>query len=82
VAEVFPDWVKHDPNLDMKLLGPQGFEALVVEALRQLTERITALEQDNKRLAQMLEARAAEGAQATSGAHAPRTRRRQSSEDD
>jgi hypothetical protein len=63
VEKVFPDWVRYEPAFDMKLLGPQGFEAFVVEALRQLTTRIAALEQDNRRLAQMLEAPSREATQ-------------------
>jgi hypothetical protein len=57
VEKVFPNWVRHDSASDMKLIGPQGFEALVVEALRQLTKRIEALEAENSRLSQMLAAR-------------------------
>jgi len=75
VAKVFPDWVRHDPSTDMDLIGPQGFEALVVEALRQLVNRVEALEQDNRRLAQMLEAGSREGTQATQGPQSPRTKR-------
>jgi hypothetical protein len=56
VEKVFPGWVRDDPVSGMKLLGPQGFEALVVEALRQLAGRVEALEQENRRLARSLEA--------------------------
>jgi hypothetical protein len=75
VEKVFPDWVRHDAGLDMKLLGPQGFEALVVEALRQLADRITSLEQENSRLAQILDRRSGEGTQAAPGRQPPRSRR-------
>jgi hypothetical protein len=61
VSAVFPGWVRHDPRSGMKLLAPQGFEALTVEALRQLADRIAALEQENQRLLQLLDARAAIG---------------------
>src|SRR6185437_1959436 len=54
VEEIFPGWVHDDPGTGMKLLGAQGFEALAVEALRQHTPRIEALEQENKRLARLL----------------------------
>jgi endosialidase-like protein len=54
VEKIFPGWVHDDPGTGMKLLGAQGFEALAVEALRQLTHRIEALEQENKRLARLL----------------------------
>jgi hypothetical protein len=57
VERVFPNWVRADPVSNMKHVGPQGFEALVVEALRQLTKRIEALEAENSRLSQMLAAR-------------------------
>ena len=56
VAKVFPGWVHHDPSTDMKLVGPQGFEALVIEAMRQLADRIDALERENRQLRQMLDA--------------------------
>jgi hypothetical protein len=56
VERVFPGWVRVDPASGMKLLGPQGFEALVIEALRQLASRIEALEQENQRLARALDA--------------------------
>ncbi len=57
VEAVFPGWVGRDPGSDMKLVSTQGFEALVVEALRQLNKRINALESENTRLSQMLAAR-------------------------
>jgi Chaperone of endosialidase len=56
VETVFPTWVRDDPRSGMKLLGPQGFEALVVEALRQLANRVEALEKENSRLGQLLAA--------------------------
>jgi Chaperone of endosialidase len=58
VEAVFPEWVHVDSASGMKMLGAKGFEALVVEALRQLADRIEALEQENKRLAQLLGASA------------------------
>jgi Chaperone of endosialidase len=58
VEAVFPEWIHVDLASGMKMLGVKGFEALVVEALRQLADRIEALEQENKRLAQLLGARA------------------------
>lgn len=58
VAGVFPAWVRTDPGTGMKLVGAQGFEALVIEALRQLKERIDALEAENSRLSQALATRA------------------------
>jgi hypothetical protein len=72
VAEVFPSWVRHDPGTDMKLVSPQGFEALMIEALRELANRIEALEANNQRLSQMLEAPAGGEAAATDG---PQSRR-------
>ena len=54
VEKVFPAWVHDDPGTGMKLLSAQGFEALAVEALRQLAQRIEGLEQENRRLAQLL----------------------------
>ncbi|MGF6870985.1 tail fiber domain-containing protein [Paraburkholderia sp. MM5477-R1] len=56
VEAVFPGWVRQDPSSDTKLLTLQGFEAVVIEALRQLTERVEALEDENARLSRMLEA--------------------------
>jgi hypothetical protein len=75
VAEVFPDWVHHDPGIDMKLVGPQGFEALVVEALREITSRMEALEQDNKRLVQLLGARPTESPPAAPSSPSQRAKR-------
>jgi hypothetical protein len=75
VEKVFPNWVRHDPGLDMKVLGPQGFEALVVEALRNLTNRIEALEQDNQRLAQMLQELSGEATRPAQAPPSPRTKR-------
>jgi Chaperone of endosialidase len=54
VEKVFPGWVHDDPSSGMKLLGAQGFEALAVEALRELAQRIEALEQENRRLARLV----------------------------
>lgn len=56
VATVMPSWVHVDKASGMKLLSTQGFEALVVEALRQLGKRVDALEAENSRLSQKLAA--------------------------
>jgi hypothetical protein len=53
VEPVFPDWVETGPD-GMKRLTVRGFEALTIEALRQLREekdaRIAALERQNRSL--------------------------------
>jgi hypothetical protein len=53
VEKVFPSWIGHD-NDGYLTVGPQGFEALTVEALRELktteNERVAALERDNSEL--------------------------------
>ncbi len=56
VAKVFPQWVSIDPASGMKLLCTPGFEALVVEALRQLSNRVDTLEAENDRLSRTLAA--------------------------
>lgn len=38
VEQVFPEWVQEDER-GFKLVGPRGFEALTVEALRELNDR-------------------------------------------
>jgi hypothetical protein len=43
VEEVFPEWISTDPN-GYKNLTIRGFEALAVEAIRELQERIKNLE--------------------------------------
>jgi hypothetical protein len=43
--QVFPEWVKVTPSGE-KALGAIGFEGLVVEAMRELTERCRRLEED------------------------------------
>jgi chromosome segregation ATPase len=57
VEKVFPDWVDTAPN-GMKRLSIHGFEALTVEALRDLRkekdQRIAALEADNARIQNQL----------------------------
>ena len=58
VEKVFPSWVHLDPSTDMKLVGPNGFEALVIEAMRQLADRIDTLEKENQRLQGLLDASA------------------------
>ena len=42
VEEVFPEWIKEGPD-GYKLVGKRGFEALVIEAVRQLDEQLNAL---------------------------------------
>lgn len=54
VEAVFPEWIRVDSGSGMKMLGVKGFEALVVEALRELARRIETLERENLRLAQLL----------------------------
>jgi len=53
VEKVFPDWVDTAPN-GMKRVSVHGFEALTVEALRDLRkekeDHIAALEADNARM--------------------------------
>jgi hypothetical protein len=50
VEKVFPNWIGHD-NDNYLTVGPQGFEAITVEALRELKttqdERVAKLEHDN-----------------------------------
>lgn len=50
VEKVFPNWIGHD-NDGYLTVGPQGFEAITVEALRELKtsqdERVAKLEHDN-----------------------------------
>jgi hypothetical protein len=62
VAEVFPEWVTEAPN-GMKMVTPVGFDALAVEALRELrTEKdaqvakLTAENADLKARLEKLEA--------------------------
>ncbi len=43
VEKVFPEWVEQSPD-NLKILSIRGFEALVVEALRELNDRVAALE--------------------------------------
>jgi hypothetical protein len=52
VEKVFPNWVHTEAKSGMKLLSPQGFEGLVVEALRELAQRLDALEAENRTLRQ------------------------------
>ncbi len=53
VERVFPNWVHRDPE-GFRLVAPTGFEALAVEALREVKNssdaRIEALERDNAEL--------------------------------
>ncbi|MFL5256254.1 MAG: tail fiber domain-containing protein [Rhodopila sp.] len=43
VERVFPAWVNVDPSTGMKMLSPQGFEGVVVEAIRELSEKVDGL---------------------------------------
>jgi len=53
VEKIFPNWIGHD-NDGYLTVGPQGFEAITVEALRELKttqdERVARLEHDNGEL--------------------------------
>jgi hypothetical protein len=71
VERVFPGWVRDDPATGMKLLGTQGFEALAIEALRELASRVEKLEQENKSLTQVVEGRAGGKAKAEKTAEKP-----------
>jgi BMFP domain-containing protein YqiC len=66
VEKIFPDWVDTAPN-GMKRLSIHGFEALTVQALRELrTEkdaRISALEQHNAEIEKELSAERASNRQ-------------------
>jgi len=70
VQPTFPEWIGHDEN-GYLTVGPQGFEALTVEALRQIRHdddtRIAKLESENatlrEQLADQLKAQAASIAQ-------------------
>ncbi|MBI2398891.1 MAG: tail fiber domain-containing protein [Xanthomonadales bacterium] len=74
VEAVFPEWLSNDAD-GYKLVAPQGFEALAVEALRELrdrgldadaaqAERIAVLERENAKLHAALATLAAEQARA------------------
>jgi hypothetical protein len=57
VEKVFPNWIGHD-NDGYLTVGPQGFEALTVEALRELktteNDKVAALERDNAELRKLV----------------------------
>jgi hypothetical protein len=57
VEKVFPNWIGHD-NDGYLTVGPQGFEALTVEALREMKttqdDRVAALEHDNADLRELV----------------------------
>lgn len=57
VEKVFPNWIGHD-NDGYLTVGPQGFEALTVEALRELktseNDKVAALERDNAELRELV----------------------------
>ena len=57
VEKAFPSWIGHD-NEGYLTVGPQGFEALTVEALRELktseNNRVAAVERDNAELRQLV----------------------------
>ncbi len=75
VQTVFPQWVRTDKDSGMKMLGPRGFEALAVEALRELTNRVSALEAETQRLNQLLAQRAERPPAPAPAASASSTRR-------
>ena len=56
VEKVFPDWVAVAPN-GYKAIGFRGFEALVIEALREINKQVEKL---NRRIDKLEKARAAE----------------------
>jgi hypothetical protein len=57
VEKVFPNWIGHD-NDGYLTVGPQGFEALTVEALRELKtsedDRVAKLERENADLHELV----------------------------
>jgi hypothetical protein len=53
VERVFPAWVNTDPKTGMKMLSPQGFEGVVVEAMRELSQRVDALAAESQTLHQL-----------------------------
>ena len=53
VERVFPNWVLTGPD-GMKTIAYPGFEALVVEALRELAGKVEALAEENRRLREQL----------------------------
>jgi len=55
VERVFPDWVSTDAD-GWKLVGSRGFEALAVEAVRQLHDENAAIDDDHARRIAALEA--------------------------
>jgi hypothetical protein len=71
VEAVYPGWVRDDPATGMKLLGIHGFEALAIEALRELASRVEKLERENERLTQIVEGRAAGEAKSGKSAEKP-----------
>lgn len=72
VETVFPQWVRSDKASGMKMLGAPGFDALAIEAIRELTSRVMALEEQTRHLTELLASRG--GGQAPpSRATAPRS---------
>lgn len=55
VERVLPQWVTTDPE-GFKYLGPEGFEALTVEAIREQQKMIELLKSENAALSKRLEA--------------------------
>jgi hypothetical protein len=54
VERVFPAWVTTDANTGLKMLSTQGHEAVVVEAVRELSQRIDALVAESRAKRQQL----------------------------
>jgi hypothetical protein len=50
VEQVFPAWVAADPKTGLKMLSPQGFEGVAVEAMREISQRVEGLEADVRTL--------------------------------
>ena len=54
VEEVFPEWVKTDSE-GYETLSIGGFEALAVEAMRELNDKIASIQEENKQLKNQLD---------------------------
>jgi hypothetical protein len=53
VEPVFPAWVSTDAKTGLKLLSTQGYEAVVIEAVRELSRRIDVLESERRAVRQL-----------------------------